>query len=461
VDGVFIAEIAAADNGKTMMERIGFQKIFRQVIVLTLFVCRLSIFADAQSGNGVKDIGITPDSTDSKVSSVSLETLIQEMIVVNPELQAAKKRWEAMQKRPGQASALPDPVVRLGWTGAGAPYPGAGLGSESTANLGIEVSQMFPFPGKRGLKGGMAYQEARSESFVVRGTELNLVSRLKSAYYELQFAYEATDVLSRNKVLLERLAKLAENRYSAGQTSQQDLIKSQLELSLIEARMLEAERNKQSKIAEINTLLNRDVSAILGRPESPVVPTLPSFDSLQKTALESSPLLHAQRAVVDGRQLGLEASRRDYYPDFEVMGGYFNQGSMKDMWEFRVQMNVPIFFARKQRLGVEESIAQLNEAQKNYRVQEQTVRYKIKDQYLAAENSRRLMDLYQKLIIPQASLALESSVTSYSAGSIDFISVFANISSILENEMKYYENRMRFLKAFADLSEVCGMNVGG
>ena len=78
-------------------------------------------------------------------------------------------------------------------------------------------------------------------------------------------------------------------------------------------------------------------------------------------------MLRAQRATIDNRQLGLELSRRDYYPDFEVMGGYFNQGSMKDMWEFRVQMNIPIFFARKQRLGVEEAGARLSEAQRTYR----------------------------------------------------------------------------------------------
>jgi outer membrane protein TolC len=302
----------------------------------------------------------------------------------------------------------------------------------------------------------MAYQDARAESFIFEATELNLVSRLKSAYYELQLSYDVIEVLFRNKMLLERLAKLAENRYSAGQASQQDLIKSQLEIALLEARLIEVERNKQSMIAEINTLLNLDVSADLGRPEPATIPTLPAFDALKTSAMYSSPVLRSQRATVDKRQLGLEISRRDYYPDFEVMGGYFNQGSMKDMWEFRVQINIPLFFARKQRLGVEEAVAQLGESQKTYLAQERMIQYKIKDQYLAAANASRLMDLYQKLIIPQASLALESSLTSYSSGMIDFLSVLSNFSSILENEMKFYENRTQFLKAMAALSELTG-----
>jgi outer membrane protein, heavy metal efflux system len=443
-----------------MIEKAKFRPVIRLIWAFILSTFMISPFAAAQPGNLQKADEIHGKDVGAELPPMNLEYLIKEMLVANPELQAARKRWEAMQKRPGQESALPDPTVQLGWASAGAPYPGAGLGSEPAAKLGVEVSQKLPFPGKRGLRGSMAQQETRAESFAFQGTELNLVSRLKSAFYELQFSDDVIDVLTRDKILLQRLAKLAENRYSAGQATQQDLIKSQLESSLIETRLLEMERNKRSMIAEINSLLNRDVSAGLGRPEPAVVPALPPLDSLQNSAMESSPMLHAQRATIDKRQFGLELSRRDYYPDFEVMGGYFNQGSMKDMWEFRVQMNVPLFFARKQRLGVEEAVARLSEAQKTYRAQEQMISYRIKDQYLAAENSRKLMDLYSKRIIPQASLALESSLSSYSTGSIDFLSVLSNFSTILENEMKFYESRTRLMQSVAILSELVGESVG-
>ena len=95
-------------------------------------------------------------------------------------------------------------------------------------------------------------------------------------------------------------------------------------------------------------------------------------------------------------------------------------------------------------------------AQKNYRAREQAIRYQIKDQYLAAENARRLMDLYSKRILPQANLALESSLNSYSTGSLDFLSVLSNFSAILENEMKYYESRVQLLQAQANLQELIG-----
>jgi outer membrane protein TolC len=380
----------------------------------------------------------------------------------NPELQSAQKRWEAMQRRPGQEAALPDPTVRLGWASAGTPIPGSGLGTEPMANVGFEVAQMFPFPGKRGLRGGMARQEAQAEAFAFRGTELNLVARLKGAYYELQYFYDAADVLARNRNLLDQLAKAAEARYSVGEGTQQDLIKSQIEISLLEVRLLDLERRKQSLTAEINALLNRPPGTSLGRPQPPGdLPPLPPLESLQAIAMETSPTLRAQRATIDSRQLGVEIARREYYPDFEVMGGYFNQGSMRPMWEFRVQMNIPLYFGRKQRLGVEEAGARLTEARKTYRSREQMLAFRIRDQYLAAETSRRLMDLYAKQIVPQATLALESSLSSYGAGSVDFLSVFSNFSAILENEMGYYESRAQYLRALAGLEELVGEGESG
>lgn len=444
-----------------MIERAKFRPILYRITALALSILIVSLFAVAQPGHPQKADEVQGNKTGTELPPVNLEYLTRQLLIANPDLQAARKRWEAMQKRPGQERALPDPTVRFGWASAGAPYPGAGLGSEPAANLGIELSQMIPFPGKRGLLGSMAQQDAQAESFMFQGTELSLVSRLKTAFYELQFSYDAIDVITRNKMLLERLAKLAENRYSAGQATQQDLIKSQVEISLIETRLLEMERNKRSMVAEINSLLNRDVSTGLGRPEPSEIPALLPFESMQTSAMESSPMLRAQRATIDNRQLGLDLSRRDYYPDFEVMGGYFNQGSMKDMWEFRVQMNIPFIFAHKRRLGVEEAGARLSEAQRTYRAREQMISYRIKDQYLSAENSRRLMDLYSKRIIPQASLALESSLTSYGTGGVDFLSVLSNFTTILENEMKYYESRTRFLQSIAILSELVGESAGG
>jgi len=388
---------------------------------------------------------------------VRLDELIPELLTNNPDFQAARKRFEAAETRPSQESALPDPMIGAGWSSAGYPLPGFGLGTEPTANLGFQVSQEIPFPGKRSLRGGMAAKEAESEGQTFRSTELTLVARLKSAFHELRFVYDAVDVLRRNQNLLQRLAKVAEARYSVGEGNQQDLVRSEVEINLLDGRVIQLEQRQRSLEAEINRLLNRPVSRPLGRPESvEKVPPLMPLENLQQQALARSPMLRSERAMVDSRQLGVEMARKEYYPDFEVMGGYFNQGSMKDMWEFRVQMNIPIFFWKKQRLGLEEAGLRLTEAQRRYRAEQQDLGFRVRDRHLAAQASQRLMDLYSKTITPQSTLALESSLTSYETGTIDFLSVLSNFTAILESEFNFHEQRAEYLRSLAEIDELTG-----
>ncbi len=385
-----------------------------------------------------------------------LQELLPELLAHNPEIQAARKRYEAAQTRPGQEHALPDPKIGAGWSSAGAPWPGAGLGTESTANIGVELSQEIPFPGKRSLRAGMAAKEAEGESQTYQAIQLDQVKQLKSAFHELRFVYDAIDVLRRDQNLLQRLAKVAEARYSVGQGSQQDLIRSEVEISLLDGRTIQLEQHRSSLEAEINKLLNRPVTQSLGRPEAlDQVPPLPPLTTLQQQALAQSPMLRSERAAIDSRQLGVEMARKEYYPDFEIMGGYFNQGSMKDMWEFRVQMNIPIFW-KKQRLGLEEAGLRLTESQRTYRAQEQELAFRLRDRYLAAQAAGRLMDLYSKTITPQSNLALESSLGSYETGKIEFTSVLSNFTAILDSEFNFHEQKAEYLKALAEVDELTG-----
>ena len=135
------------------------------------------------------------------------------------------------QPRPGRARKAHCRIRRSEPDGpARAPrFRALDSGTDSTANIGFEISQEIPFPGKRSLRSGMAAKEAESEGQTFRSTELTQVARLKSAFHELRFVYDAIDVLRRNQNLLQRLAKVAEVRYSAGEGNQQDLVRSQLE----------------------------------------------------------------------------------------------------------------------------------------------------------------------------------------------------------------------------------------
>jgi outer membrane protein TolC len=424
------------------------------VMVMNRFTgCLLTIVGLMSLSPRSLEAQATDDSKDKGV--VSLSSLVDELLAKNPELQAVRKRYEAALTRPYQDSALPDPRITAGWNSNGNPLPGTGLGVEPTSNIGMQIAQELPYPGKRSLKGGIARKEADSEGQMFRAKELGVVAQLKTAFYDLRFVYEATDLLHRSQSVLQRLAKVSEARYSVGKAMQQDLIKAQVEISILENRLVVLEQRKASLTAEIAALLNRPSGSTLGRPESDEsVPQLPPLELLVARAGQASPMLRSQRALVDSKQLGVQMARKEYYPDFDVMAGYYNMGRMKDMWEMKVQVNVPVYFWRKQRYGLEESTLRLVEAQRTYRSNEQTLAFRIRDRFEMAEASRKLMELYSKRVVPQSRFALESSLASYETGAVDFLTVFSNFNTILEYETSYYGQQAEYLKALTSLEEL-------
>lgn len=392
---------------------------------------------------------------------VSLDQLIEEALENNPEIQASRRKFEAAKARSPQAASLPDPTIGFMSTNMGNIIPFTTIRSDPMSNAGISINQEIPFPGKLKLKGEMLDKEAQSEFQNYIATRLNVVSRVKVAYYELYYLYKAIEVIDKNKDLLERLAKIAEAKYVVGKGIQQDVLKAQTEISVLIARLTALEQRRESVVAEINSLLNRPPHRQMGRPADFEKATLTySVEELIELAHENSPMVRARRELVDRNSLALDLAKKQYYPDFMV-GGFYGAtgGGFRDTWQLRFDVRVPLYFWRKQRYGVEESTHSLIQARKEYENTMQLINFSVKDQYLQAVASEKLVNLYSTGIIPQATLALESSLAGYEVGTLDFLTVLSNFTTILEYQINYWEELTNFQKALARLEELTAVTL--
>src|SRR6202162_1214122 len=95
-----------------------------------------------------------------------------------------------------------------------------------------------------------------------------------------------------------------------------------------------------------------------------------------------------------------------------------------------VEVKIPIYYARKQPYALEESYSRLNEAKQNYRATQQQAIYQVKDQYLAIQSSERILSLYKTTLLPQAQLTVDSAMSAYEVGSIDFLSLITNLTNL-------------------------------
>jgi outer membrane protein TolC len=266
-----------------------------------------------------------------------------------------------------------------------------------------------------------------------------------------------TAVLVRNRDLLNRLLEVTEARYAVGKAAQQDLFKAQTQISILETRLVKWDQERRTREAEINTLAGRPPGSPLEPPEDEELPELTAtLEELIASARQNSPLLRRDQKVIERGELAVNLARKEYYPDVTLNAGYFNMGSMPPMFEVRADFKIPLYYWRKQRAGVNEQVSNLSQARRGYEATAQALQLKITDDFVLAQASARLMKLYTQTVVPQSSLALESSLAAYEAGSVDFLSVLTNLGTVLEYEMNYHEEEFSYAQALSRLEELTG-----
>jgi len=390
---------------------------------------------------------------------LQLSQLVDEALHHNPEILAAQARVEAARQRPAQQAALPDPIFSFGWNSNGNPLPGAGLGTQPTANIGVMASQEFPWPGKLRLRAEVAKREADAEAEEYRAVELSVVSRLKQAYHRLHHAWMMQDILENNRELLRNLLSVTEARYSVGKAPQQDVFKAQVQISVMETRLVEIERDRHAREAEINALLDRAADTPVGRPpDEPAGALHETLEELQAGAIENAPLLRRDKSMMGRAETALELAHKDFYPDTTLNAGYYNMGGMPSMYMFRADMKVPLF-RHSQRAEEAEQAAAVLEARHSYRAGVKSLAYRIEDEYLTAKAAEKLLEIYDKTILPQARFAVDSSLASYENGTTDFLNVLNNYMAVFEAQMTYHEQMQEFHLAVARLEELTGVEL--
>jgi outer membrane protein TolC len=397
---------------------------------------------------------VTLMSLHAEEKTMGPRDLLSGLMENNPEIRAARFRFEAATKRPSQAGTLPEP--KASYTNLGVGHPLSRLNGSDFAIHGFGISQELPFPGKLGLASEEAKREAEAEQQNYRAMVLAVTTRLKVAYYEWVAVQKAIEITRKNGDLLSRFEEIARNRYTVGKGLQPDVLKAQFEVSSIEQQLAMLDEKRQRAEAEIASLLA--VPSVVLQAPGEIQPTALSIslDELLK-ATNESPRVQAEQKMIDARAVGINRSLKDFRPDFGVnLQWQHTGGNFPDYYVATVEVKIPIYYARKQRYALEESYSRLNEAKQTYRAVQQQALYGVKDQYLAIQSSERILNLYKTTLIPQASLTVDSSASAYEVGSIDFLSLVTNLTNLISLERQYYDEVARHEEALARLEPIVG-----
>jgi outer membrane protein TolC len=386
---------------------------------------------------------------------VTLDDLINAALAQNPAIKSAAERYKAQQARVPQARSLPDPTFSGGWMGNITPF--SVQLNDPSSYRGLTVAEDFPFPGKLKLRGQIADRDAEAAWWDYERARRQVASDVKVAYYEYFYYTKAIEITEKDKDLLRKLASISEELYRVGKGMQADVFRAQVEVSRIDQKLIILRQQEETARAHLNTLLYRDPGSPLPLP-APFTPAEfhVTLQDLYELAHQNDPGLERDRRMIEENRSAVNLARKAYDPDFSAAYTYWQRPMMADMHGVMVGINIPVFFRTKQRQGVIEATHGLIGAQRNLDDRTTTVNFEIKQQYLAATASLDLSNLYSKAIVPQSSLALESSMSAYEVGKLDFLSMLTSFVDVLDYEVSYYEELSKFQSALARLEPLVG-----
>lgn len=387
-----------------------------------------------------------------------LNDLIKLALERNPDLRSLSARLEAEKFRIPIEKSLPDPVLSFSLKNMG--LDSFSVGKEEMSGLGFSLAQMVPFPGKLRLKGEIAATRSLRSEQLLKASTLTLVRRIKELYSKLFYYQEAIDILQAKAEVLKKTLETTETRYSVGTGIQSDIFKARVEISRIEEMLIPMRQMVSSVKGEINSLLDLPLQNPLGRPQELNFSRLQiNLDDLISRAEQNSPTLKEAELMIEESAKEVALARKELYPNFMIQVGKEFKGPFKDMYEVMVGVEIPLYLKTKQKNMLRESTSNLSSAKSSYASMKNDLSSMINENYLMAKTAENLIRLYKEKIIPQASLALESSLSNYSVGKVDFLTLLSDIDNLFSYRMEYLNQLSQFWIACAKLEELTASTI--
>jgi len=398
-------------------------------------------------------------------SLLSLEQAETLALQNNPALAAVGKQAEAMAAMPSQVGSLPDPKVSF--NAMNLPVDSFSTTQENMTQLQLGFSQVFPFPGKLGLKSDAAEHMAAAALQNSQEFRLVLLRNTRIHWWNLAYLDKALSIIQRNQALLRNLVKIAETKYKTGKGLQQDVLLAQLELSKLLARELKLKAAKERQSATLNALLGRAANMPINIPQDQS-DNMDRFqidvNELKAWAREHRPMLLAMDKRIQAADSMVALAEKDYYPDFNVGAGYgFRQGvnpvnkqSRPDFATIMFSMTIPLYSGSKQDKAVDQRMAEKARAQ----FSRQDIAYKVDADIDSAASDLRIardqVVLFEKGILPQARQTTASMLAGYQVNKVDFLNLVRAQLNEFNTDIQYWHQVSTLHQAEARLAAAAG-----
>ena len=377
-----------------------------------------------------------------------------------PGQQALRARAAALEEQAVVAGTLPDPMLRVGLNNY--PIESGGFTTEGMTNVGAVYRQAFPRGDTRSL-GNRRFTrlaEAQMQEADARGDDVLAATRI--AWLDLYYWSKARELVRESRPFFDDLATITRSLYAVGRRNQQDVLRAELELSRLDDRLIDIERQQLRARAQLREWVGEDADRRVA-DKLPQWENAPPLEDLL-VALREHPALQAADARISAQDTSVELAKQRSKPGWVLDVGYsYRNGSLpngdprSDFVTLGVTVDLP-FFRKK---SVDSTLSAALQERSAARADKQRLQRSLESR-LAAEYARwqelsRRLALYEERILVQANDHAQASLLAYQNDRGNFADVMRGYIDDLNTRIDHVRLNIEREQAYAVLANLGGL----
>lgn len=353
---------------------------------------------------------------------------------------------DAYRQQSIAADTLPDPKIKIGLMNL--PTDTFKLNQEPMTQTQVGIQQMFPAGDSLALKSERAISMSNMARARVHQQERIIRRELRQTWLEYLYWLSAKQVVRQNRNLFTELVEVTRQQYAAGRQRQQDVVRSELELGMLDDRATRIETQLEVTVTKLVKLLGDDFAIESINPNLPVF----QLPEIKQEWLDSHPVMQMQSAMVRTSETNVMLAKQGYKPSWMLDITYGNRqdaangAKRADFLSAMVMVDLPLFTGDRQDKQVAAKKSLLMSTQSRY---EEKKRDLNKMWQANQQKIKRLTDRvkqYRTVLVPKAKQNKEASLYAYQSGR-------GNFTTLMRAQIMELETQLKGLRLQVDLAQ--------
>ncbi|MDF1588087.1 MAG: TolC family protein [Gammaproteobacteria bacterium] len=398
---------------------------------------------------------------------LSLENAVNIAQGNDPWIEGSYQRELATLAQSVAAGQLPDPVISVGF--ANMPLDTFNFNQDPMTQFKVGVSQAFPRGDSLALQQQKLEELSRQHPFMRQDRQAKVRLSVSHLWLDLFKSQETIRLIEKDRSLFEYLVDVAEVNYSSasGRSRQQDLVRSQLELTRLEDRLTLLNQNRHETQAKLDEWLFAIDWQAVGLPQKlpELELKLPSADTesvnhdqVEASVFRNHPTIKILDEQITSSETNVDLTKQKYKPQWGVNTSYSYRDDAptgqdrSDFFSVSISFDLPVFIEKKQDKEVQAAIGNKEALKTDKALALRMIHASFNQAKERLQWLEKRKTIYDKRLLQEMQEQAEASLNAYTNDDGDFAEVIRARIAELNANIDYLNINIDRLKAIAELN---------